>query len=103
MAVRDEILYNEPQISRVQHCPPLQNCGETDTSHTLAGVQDGPSPMEKGVGISSQITYAFTPGHSHPTSRNLLEIKEYPHKVIHCWVALLKIDHDFQHTHNKIN
>ena len=54
MAVRDEILYNEPQISRVQHCPPLQNCGETDTSHTLAGVQDGPSPMEKGVGISSQ-------------------------------------------------
>ena len=56
MAVRDEILYNELQISRVQHCPPLQNCGETDTSHTLAGVQDGPSPMEKGVGISGQNT-----------------------------------------------
>ena len=59
MAVRDEILYNELQISRVQHCPPLQNCGETDTSHTLAGVQDGPSPMEKGVGITRQITYSL--------------------------------------------
>ena len=60
MAVRDEILNNEPRISRVQQCPPLQNCGETDTLHTLVGVQDGSSPMEKGVGISGQITYAFT-------------------------------------------
>ena len=46
MAVRDEILNNEPQISRVQQCPPLQCYGETDTSHTLVGVQDGPSPTE---------------------------------------------------------
>ena len=60
MAVRDEILNNEPRISRVQQRPPLQNCGETDTLHTLVGVQDGPSPMEKGVEISGQITYAFT-------------------------------------------
>ena len=42
-------------------------------------------------------------GPSHSTSRKLLEIKEHSHKVIHCWVALLKIDHDSQHTHNKIN
>ena len=60
MAVRDEILNNEPRISRVQQCPPLHNCGDTDTLHTLVGVQDGSSPMEKGVGISGQITYAFT-------------------------------------------
>ena len=71
MAVRDEILNNEPQISRVQQCPPLQCYGETDTSHTLVGVQDGPPPTEKGVGISGQTTYVFTPGPSHPTHRNL--------------------------------
>lgn len=44
---------------------------ETDAFHTLLGVQDGPSPMEKGVGVSGQITYAFTPGPSHPTRRNV--------------------------------
>ena len=71
MAVRDEILYNELQISRVQQCPPLQNCGETDTSHTLVEVQHNPSPTEKGVGISGQTTYAFTPGPSHSTPKNL--------------------------------
>ena len=58
--MRDEVLNNEPQISRVQQCLPLQSCGETDTSHILVGVQDGPSPIEKGVGISGQITYVFT-------------------------------------------
>ena len=44
---------------------------ESDTSHTLVGVQNGPSPTEKGVGISGQTTYVFTPGPSHPTRRNL--------------------------------
>ena len=66
-------------------------------------MQDGPS-TEKGVGISSQITYVFTLGPSPPTSRNLLEVrKRHSHEVIHFWVALLKIEHDSQHTHNKIN
>ena len=44
---------------------------ETDISHTLIGVQDGLSPIEKGVGISGQTTYVFTLGPSHPTHRNL--------------------------------
>ena len=101
MAVRHEILNNKPHISKVKQCPPLQSCGETDTSHILAGVQDGPSPMEKGVGISSQITSVFTLGPCHPMPRILLEVKEHLHEVIHSWVALLKINHDCQHTHNK--
>ena len=71
---------------------------ETDTSHTLLRMQDGLSPMEKSVGITGQITYAFTPGLRHPTPRNLLEIrKHHLHEVIHCWVTLLKVDHDSQH------
>ena len=65
MAVRDEILKNESQISKAQQCPPLQSCGK-HTSHTLVGVQDGPFPMDMGMGISGQITYVFTPGPSHP-------------------------------------
>ena len=70
MLVRDEILKNESQISRAQQSPPLQSCGK-HTSHTLVEVQDGPPPTEKGVGISGQTTYVFTPGPSHPTHRNL--------------------------------
>ena len=74
---------------------------ETDTSHTLVGVQDGPSPPEKGVGISGQTMCAFSLGPSHPTSRNLLEIrKHHLHEVMHCWVTLLKVDHDSQHKYN---
>ena len=65
---------------------------ETDAFHTLLGVQDGPSPMEKGVGISSQTIYVFTLGPSHPTPRNLLEIREHHlNDVRHCWVTLLKL------------
>ena len=33
--------------------------------------------------------------------RILLEVKEHLHEVIHSWVALLKINHDCRHTHNK--
>ena len=72
---------------------------ETDTPHTLVGVQDGPSPTEKDVGISGQITYVFTFGSSHPTTRNLLEIRKcHSHEFILCWIVLLKIHHDSQHT-----
>ena len=83
MAVRGEILKNESQISKAQQCPPLQSCGK-HTSHTLVGVQDGPPPTEKGVGISGQTTYVFTLGLSHPTSRNLLEIRKcHSYEFIH--------------------
>ena len=37
-------------------------------------MQDGPFPTEQGMGMSSQTTYAFTLGPSHPTLSNLLEI-----------------------------
>ena len=60
----------------------------------LLGVQDGPFPTEKGVQMSRQTTYAFTLGLSHPTFRNLLEKEHHLHKIIHCWVALLKVNHD---------
>ena len=94
--MRDEVLNNEPQISKVQQCPPLQSCGGKDTSHALAGVQDGPSPLEKDVGISSETMCAFTFGPRHSTPRNLLQIrrKHHLHEVIHVWVALLKVDQD---------
>ena len=75
--------------------------GDRDLGVALIGVQDGLSPIEKGVGISSQITYVFTLGPCHPMPRILLEVKEHLHEVIHSWVALLKINHDCQHTHNK--
>lgn len=40
---------------------------------------------------------AFILGPSHPTPKNLLEIRKYHlYKVIHCWVALLKVSHDSQ-------
>ena len=76
---------------------------ETDTSHTLIGVQDGTSPTKKGVGKSGQTTYVFTPGPSHPTQESMRNNQTHSHEVIHCWGALLKIAHDSQHTHNKIN
>ena len=60
----------------------------------LVGVQDGPFPTEKGGQMSRQTTYAFTLGLSHPTFRNLLEKEHHLHKIIHCWVALLKVNHD---------
>ena len=82
---------------KVQQSPLQQSCGKTDTSHTLVEVQDGPSPMERSVGISGQTMCAFIFGPSHPTPKNLLEIKKYHlYKVIHYWVALLKVSHDSQ-------
>ena len=43
--------------------------------------------------ISNQTIYALTLGPSHTTSSNLLEIRKYHlHKVIHCCVALLKVE-----------
>ena len=59
MAVRDEILNDELHISRIQQWHHCKAVGNRDISHTLVGEQDGPSPMEKGVGISRQITYAL--------------------------------------------
>ena len=53
--------------------------------------------MERSVGISGQTMCAFIFGPSHPTPKNLLEIKKYHlYKVIHYWVALLKVSHDSQ-------
>ena len=66
----------------------------------LVGVQDGPFPTEKGVQMSSQTTYAFTLGLSHTTFRNPLENEHHLHEIIHCWVLLLKVNHDSQHKHN---
>ena len=60
MTVRDEILNDELHISRVQQWPHCKAAGNKDISHTLVGEQDGPSPMEKGVGISGQTTEVFT-------------------------------------------
>ena len=54
MAVRHEILNDELHISIVQQWPHCKAVGNRDISHTLVGEQDGPSPMEKGVGISGQ-------------------------------------------------
>ena len=51
--------------------PSTAKLWESEISHTLVGVQDGPSSMDMGMGISGQITYVFTPGPSHPTRRNL--------------------------------
>ena len=73
---------------------------KTDTSHMLVGVQDGPFPTENGVQMSSQTTYSFTFGLIHPTFRKLLEKGHHLHEIIHCWVALLKVNHDSQHKHN---
>ena len=56
MAVRDEILNDELHISRIQQWHHCKAVGNKDMSHTLVGEQDGPSPMEKGVGISGQTT-----------------------------------------------
>lgn len=53
--------------------------------------------MERNVGISGHTMCAFILGPSHPTPKNLLEIRKYLYKVIHCWVALLKVSHDSQH------
>ena len=64
----------------------------------LVGVQDGPFPTEKGVQMSSQTIYAFTLGLSHPTFRNLLEKEHHLHEIIHCCVALLKVNHDSLHS-----
>ena len=64
-------------------------------------MQDGPSPMEKDVGISSETMCAFTFGPSHSTPRNLLQIRTHHlHEVIHIWVALLKVDQDSEHKHS---
>ena len=55
-----------------------------DSSHTVAGVQDGTPPTEQHVGISSETMCAFTFGPSHSTPRNLLQIrKHHLHEVIH--------------------
>ena len=70
----NKILSKEPQNFKFTSLP-LQSCGETDTSHMLVGVQDCPFPTEKGVQMSCQTTYTFTLGPSHPTLRNLLEIR----------------------------
>lgn len=51
MAVRDKILNKEPPNVKSSTKPSTAKLWETDTSHTLVEVQDGPSPME-GVGIS---------------------------------------------------
>ena len=83
--------------------PSTAKLWESDISHTLVGVQDGPFPMDMGMGISGQITYVFTPGPSHPTQESMRNNQTHSHEVIHCWGALLKIAHDSQHTHNKIN
>ena len=83
MAVRDEILNKEPPNFKSLKCPSLQSCEETDTSHMLVGVQDGPFPTEKGVQMSIQTTYAFTLGLSHPIFRNLLEKEHHLHEIIH--------------------
>ena len=81
--------------------PSTAKLWETDTSHTLVRVQDGPFSTEKSVGISSQTMYVFTLGPSHPTLRNLLEIrKHHLNDVRHCWVTLLKVDHDSQHMYD---
>ena len=65
----------------------------------LVGVQDGPFPTEKGGQMSSQTTYAFTLGLSHPTFRNLLEKEHHLHEIIHCWWLCLKSIMT-QHKHN---
>lgn len=81
--------------------PSTAKLWETDTSHTLVAVQDGPSPLEKGAGISGQTMCAFSLEPSHPTSRNPLEIRKlHLHEVMHCWGTLLKVDHDSQHKYN---
>lgn len=73
------------QVSKVQQCHPLQSYRETNSSHTVAGVQDGTPPTGKGVGISSETMCALTLGSSHPIPKNLLETKKHhSHKVIHC-------------------
>ena len=101
MAVRDKTLSNRFLNIRSSKVTLLQKCGDTHKTHMLAGVKDSPSSKEKGVEISRQTTYAFMLGPSHPTPRNLLEIrKHHLHEVIHGWVALLKVDHDSQHKHN---
>lgn len=56
MAVRHETLNNDPKFQKFNNALHCKAVG-TDTSHILAGAQDGPSPMEKGVGISGQTTY----------------------------------------------
>ena len=63
---------------KVQQSPLQHSCGKTDTSPTLVEVQDGPSPMERSVGISGQTMCAFTLGPSHPAPKNLLESKKAP-------------------------
>lgn len=53
--------------------------------------------MERSVGISGHTMCVFTLRPSHPAPKNLLEIRKYHlYKVIHCWVALLKVSHDSQ-------
>ena len=56
-----------------------------DSSHTVAGVQDGTPPTEQHVGISSETMCTLTLGSSHLIPKNLLETKKHhSHKVIHC-------------------
>ena len=82
---------------KIQQSPRQQSCGKTDTFHTVVEVQDGPSPMERSMGISGQTMCAFIFGPSHHTPKNLLDLKKYHlYKVIHCWVVLLKVIHDSQ-------
>lgn len=55
---RDKILNNEPKISKVEQCPPLK---AVRRQTYLTQWRYCPSPMEKGVGISGETTYVFTP------------------------------------------
>lgn len=77
MAVRHETLNNDPKFQKFNNALRTASCGETDTSHILAGGAGWSIPYGEGCGNIWANLHMFTLGPSHPMSRNLVEVKEH--------------------------